>query len=71
MIYQQTLWQKVRKNYTNEVNLALGRCFFSVFSENLWRGMSTIFHCRSCAYQQLLGFLSFTLNFKNEIAKIP
>ena len=27
MIYCQILWQRVRRNYTNEVNQALSRCF--------------------------------------------
>ena len=63
MIYQQTLWQKVRKNYTNELNLALGRCFFSVFSENLWRGMSTIFQLWIMCVSAAVGFFEFHFKF--------
>ena len=33
----------ISKNYTSQVNQALSKCFFSVFSENLGRGVSTIF----------------------------
>ena len=71
MIYQQKLRQKVKRNYTNQVNQTLSRCFPSVFSENLWGGHQLFFECRSCMYQQLLGFMIFTLNLKNKIAKIP
>ena len=31
--------QYIRKNYTSQVNLALSRYFFSVFSENLGSGV--------------------------------
>ena len=33
----------ISKNYISQVNQALSKCFFSVFSENLGRGVSTIF----------------------------
>ena len=33
----------ISKNYTSQVNQALSRCFFTVFSENLGRGISAIF----------------------------
>ena len=33
----------ISKNYTSQVNQALSKCFFRVFSENLGRGVSTIF----------------------------
>ena len=33
----------ISKNYISQVNQALCKCFFSVFSENLGRGASTIF----------------------------
>ena len=62
----------ISKNYTSQVNQALSKCFFSVFSENLGRerGINYFsnFH-HACMYQQLLGFMSFSLNLKNEIAK--
>ena len=63
------LRQKVQRNCINEVNQALSRCFFSAFSENLGRGISTIF--RLSIIQQLVGLMSFTLNLKNKIAKFP
>ena len=63
----------ISKNYTSRVIQALNRCFFSVFSENLGKGGSTIFRISimtACMYQRLLGFMSFILNLKNKIAKI-
>ena len=33
----------ISKNYTSQVNQALSRCFFSVFSENLGNGVSNNF----------------------------
>ena len=61
----------MQRNYTNDVNQALNRCFFSVFSENLRRGTSIVFplsiiHVLAGA----AGFHEFPLNFKNKIAEI-
>ena len=33
----------MNKNYTSQVNEALSRCFFSVFSKNLSRGYQVFF----------------------------
>ena len=33
----------MNKNYTSQVNEALSRCFFSVFSNNLGRGYQVFF----------------------------
>ena len=33
----------MNKNYTSQVNEALSRCFFSVFSKNLGRGYQVFF----------------------------
>ena len=70
MIYQQKLQQKVRRNYANEVNQALSRCFFSFFNENLEREISTIFRLSIMHVSTAAGFMSFTLNLKNKIGKI-
>ena len=40
----------ISKNYTSQVNQALGRCFFLFFSENLGRELSTIFGHHACMY---------------------
>ena len=62
----------INNNCTSQLNQALSRCFFSVFGENLGTGISTIFQLSIMhAFQQLLGFVSFTVNLNNEIAKIP
>ena len=33
----------ISKNYASQVNQALSRCFFSIFSENLGRGYQLFF----------------------------
>ena len=35
--------RKYKEIYTNQVNQVLSRCFFSIFSENCGRGISTVF----------------------------
>ena len=60
MIYQQKLRQKVRRNYTNEVNQALSRCFFSVFSKNLGRGVSAIFRWSTMHESAAVGYFNFS-----------
>ena len=42
--------KKYKEIYTNQVNQALSRCFFSIFSENCGRGYLQFFACRSCMY---------------------
>ena len=37
------LGELYKEIYTNQVNQALRRCFFSIFSENCERGISTVF----------------------------
>ena len=66
MIYQQKLRQKVRRNYTNEVNQALSKCFFSVFSENLGRGISTIFRLSIMHVSAAAAFNEFHFKFKEQ-----
>ena len=68
MIYQQKLRQKIRRNYISEVNQALSRYFFSVFSENLESGISTIFrlsimHVSAAA---AAGLNEFPFKFKEQ-----
>ena len=64
MIYQQKLRQKVQRNYTNEVNQALSRWFFTVFSENL--GISTIFRLAIMHVAVAAGFNEFHFKFKEQ-----
>ena len=61
MIYQQKSRQKVRRNYTNEVNQAL-----NVFSENLGRGISTIFRLSIMHVSAAAGFNEFHFKFKEQ-----
>ena len=35
--------RKYKEIYINQVNQALSRCFFSIFSENCGKGISTVF----------------------------
>ena len=58
--YQQKLRQKVRGNYTNEVNQAVSRCFFSAFSENLGLGDINHFYIN---YQLSIMHVSTTARF--------
>ena len=39
---QKLVTAESTKKYTNQVNQALSSCYFSVFSENCERGISTI-----------------------------
>ena len=62
------------KNCISQVNQALSRCFFQCFQREFGEGVSTIFRLsimHACVPAALLGFMSFTLNLKNKIAKIP
>ena len=45
--------------------------FFSVFSENFRRRISTIFPLSIMHEQAAAGFMSFTLNVENKVAKFP
>ena len=42
--------KKYKEIYTNQVNQALSRCFFSIFSENCGSGYLQFLACRSCMY---------------------
>ena len=66
MIYQQQLREKVRRNYTSEVNPALSRSFFSIFSENLGRGISTIFRLSIMHVSAAAGFNEFQFKLKEQ-----
>ena len=71
MIYQRKLRQKVRRNNTSEINQALRRCFFSVFSDNLARGISTIFRLSIMHVSAAAGFNEFHFKFKEQNSEIP
>ena len=57
--------RKYKEIYTNQVNQALSRCFFSVFSKNWGREILVIFRlCRLCTYFVAAGFYESHLKFK-------
>ena len=73
MIYQQKLRQRLRINYTNEINQALSRCFFTVFSENLGLGDINYFYINYINYRLSImyilaaaGFNEFHVKFKEQ-----
>ena len=63
--------ESVKKLYQWGKNQTLSR-YFSVFSVRiLGKEYQLFFDCRSCMKQAAAGFMSFTLNLKNKVAKFP
>ena len=55
--------RKCKEIYDNQVNQALSRCFFSIFSENCGRGISTVFLLSIMHVLVAAGFYQFHFIF--------
>ena len=58
--------RKYKEIYTNQVNQALSGCFFSIFSENCGRGISTVFRLSIMHVVVAAGFNEFHFIFKEQ-----